>query len=372
MPRSIVFLVAGFHFLIVLPLGRKMFGVSPALSISFVRGSMGVGALLSLVGLALLHRPDMQMTTWGQYVSSITLTVAALGLQHLSALEVLSFPPIIFVSAVIPLIIFCSYPARPMLAGVVIAFSTSVAIEFLSPQAGGIQAARIYGLLNIGLICIATVVTIDYLNRLSWLNLTVARLLGSTDPLTGLSTRADFNRTIVSRLKQAHRDKKTIALLLLDVDHFKLVNDQHGHLVGDSVLRGMGKLLRAGHADRPNDLKVRFGGEEILVFWYDISKEQVPIKVNGVLQAIRALVIEHNGAPYPLQITASAGVVYGVPAADVNSLELLGQADQLLYRAKREGRDQAQIVSFETVGSDPELLPRLQKFETPVTTANLV
>jgi len=222
---------------------------------------------------------------------------------------------------------------------VVVAFAASIAIERVAQEKQDLIAVRIYGLINIGVICFAAAVVLDYLNRLAWINVILAKLLGSTDALTGLSTRTDFNRSIVSRLRLAHRENKRIAVMLIDIDHFKNINDTHGHLVGDSVLRSVGALLRRGFADRPNDLKVRFGGEEILLFWYDITIECVAIKAESVLQAIRELKLEHAGQSYPLTLRASAGVTHGIPGPGADYLQFLAQTDALLYQAKREGRD---------------------------------
>lgn len=341
--RAIVFLVVGLSFLLGPSLGTQLFQITPEFFQPVAAGTVGLGSLLLVASALLVFRPWASSTFWLQYVGAIAVTVAALWLQFLSSQGRMTYTPLVFVSAVLPIVIFCGYPARQLMVGAGLAFTASVSIELFSQQAQSSHPIRIYGLINVAVICVAAAATIEYLNRLAWINFTLAKLLGSTDPLTGLATRADFNRTIVSRLRLARRDQKTLAVMLLDIDHFKQVNDMHGHLVGDSVLRSVGALLRRGFADRPNDLKVRFGGEEVLMLWYDTAPEKLAGKVERVLQAIRDMRIEHAGEPYALSLTASAGVIYGIPGDGVDYLQLLGQADALLYRAKHDGRNRAYV-----------------------------
>lgn len=127
--------------------------------------------------------------------------------------------------------------------------------------------------------------------------------------------------------------------MLLDVDHFKQVNDRHGHLFGDEVLRRVGALVLERVARRPLDLRVRFGGEEIAVLWYDVDINCLQRSVAELLEAIRRLPLHDPATGAPVVVTASAGLTWLCPQGAVDPLAILRRADALLYRAKREGRD---------------------------------
>ena len=128
------------------------------------------------------------------------------------------------------------------------------------------------------------------------------------------------------------RTGETLSVALIDVDHFKQVNDQHGHLVGDAVLRNMGGIL----ADRlrGTDLVGRYGGEEFVVIMRRSSAEDA----REVLDAIRRTLDEREGTPALPRYTFSAGVAeLGPDGSDVEAL--LARADQRLYQAKDAGRN---------------------------------
>jgi two-component system, cell cycle response regulator len=138
-------------------------------------------------------------------------------------------------------------------------------------------------------------------------------------------------------MERALRNDSSVALLMIDLDHFKRVNDTHGHLVGDAVLRDVADLLLSGV--RGSDFVGRFGGEEFLVVLPDTDDDGAA----SFAERIRERVDAHDfpgrdGAP-PLRMTASIGVAT-FPAALIESVEdLFARADAALYRAKADGRN---------------------------------
>ena len=98
-------------------------------------------------------------------------------------------------------------------------------------------------------------------------------------------------------------------------------------------------MLQHKVADRPNDLKVRFGGEEILILWYDIAPAKLASKIQTLMQDIRALVIAVEPGMPPINLTASAGVIHLIPQTELDPLQLLRDVDGLLYQAKNQGRN---------------------------------
>ncbi|EYD74592.1 hypothetical protein Rumeso_03888 [Rubellimicrobium mesophilum DSM 19309] len=154
------------------------------------------------------------------------------------------------------------------------------------------------------------------------------------DALTGLLNRRGFERAI-ARLPLHGAG----ALLLLDLDHFKRINDLHGHPAGDAVLRATGRRLRAvlGRAD----LLARLGGEEFAVFLPDRTAAEAQDMARRLLMAVRAVPFALPGGGH-VRVTTSVGGTLGRPA----SLDLLiTQADAALYAAKRAGRDRCRFAT---------------------------
>lgn len=161
--------------------------------------------------------------------------------------------------------------------------------------------------------------------------------VAATDSLTGLPNRRAFDDALLRDLSRAERSKTTLSLLLLDVDHFKAVNDLHGHTMGDRVLAAVAGVLRSGL--RLGDLPARYGGEELVAILPGADIEGARIVAERVRAAIEKLVIE--GPNGPIRVTASFGVasVGADGAGGHGSLDLLGRADGAMYRAKSAGRN---------------------------------
>ncbi len=152
------------------------------------------------------------------------------------------------------------------------------------------------------------------------------------DPLTGLANRRQLDEALCA-LSQGTADKQT-CLAMIDVDHFKRVNDEHGHAVGDQVLCKLGSILRAQCRD--SDLPARFGGEEFTVIYNGIG----PALAAAACERLRAAVAREDwGALHPgLQVTVSIGLADRHEAPSPASL--LALADERVYKAKRQGRNQ--------------------------------
>ena len=154
-----------------------------------------------------------------------------------------------------------------------------------------------------------------------------------TDPLTGLPNRREFNNRLEERMAAWNRRGEQFSLLLVDVDHFKKLNDQHGHLAGDQVLAAMGRTLRA--AIRREDAVARYGGEEFAILLPNTSLEQGGEVAEKVRQAVARIKVTHNNQP--LNITASIGAASIQPKEQAESL--IQRADAALYAAKGDGRN---------------------------------
>jgi two-component system cell cycle response regulator len=158
--------------------------------------------------------------------------------------------------------------------------------------------------------------------------------LAVTDELTGLYNRRYFDRHLALMLEKARDQQRDMALMLIDMDYFKSVNDTHGHDIGDAVLKEFSERLRRNI--RGVDLACRFGGEEFVVLMPDTDYRQA----QGVAERVRLAVAESpfDASGLPLGVTVSVGLALNETAADTPEL-LLKRADVALYRAKREGRN---------------------------------
>ena len=139
-------------------------------------------------------------------------------------------------------------------------------------------------------------------------------------------------------LARAQRQGTGLACLLIDLDHFKDINDRYGHLAGDECLRQVGQAIK-GVLRRPGDIATRYGGEEFAVILPATDEASVAALAEHVRKAVFALAIEHDANPAGV-VTISAGVASLMPEAfNGNTNILVHLADQALYCAKRNGRN---------------------------------
>ena len=186
--------------------------------------------------------------------------------------------------------------------------------------------------------------------------------LSERDALTGLKNRMFLSERMPEIWRQAQRWQTPVSVLMIDVDHFKQVNDQHGHLVGDESLRQIASVI-ARVVQRPGDHAVRYGGEEFLVLLpqtHTVGAAHIAETIRLDVQALRFV---HEGQAIPL--TVSIGVASVVPSADLLPQALLNAADHLLYQAKQNGRNRSALL--------PDALATLPRDKlTPATQPNPV
>ncbi|MDZ4162514.1 MAG: GGDEF domain-containing protein [Burkholderiales bacterium] len=176
--------------------------------------------------------------------------------------------------------------------------------------------------------------------------------LSSRDPLTGLSNRRAFCHVMEQELDRVARLGDDALLLMVDVDHFKPVNDVHGHLAGDKVLQQMAQRLLT--CIRPMDSVARFGGEEFAVVLPNCSHSYSTVVAERIRQAVEAQPFE-LGDGKTLSLTVSVGGAFAPQWVRSGVSLWVERADRQLYRAKKEGRNRVCLEeTFDTVVSTEE------------------
>ena len=174
----------------------------------------------------------------------------------------------------------------------------------------------------------------------------------SIDPLTGVGNRFTFQSTGLREISKSRRSSKPVSLLILDIDYFKIINDRHGHLVGDEVLINFCQLLH--RRKRSYDVLCRYGGDEFVMLLPTTTSQQAWTVADRVVAEVNQHSFHTKKGE--LSISASIGVATCTPGSidyksDLEELDgLLAAADQALYRAKGEGRNRVVVAEMESEG----------------------
>lgn len=161
--------------------------------------------------------------------------------------------------------------------------------------------------------------------------------LSASDGLTGIANRRFFDEYISREWRRARRSATSIAMLMCDVDHFKLYNDTYGHQAGDDCLRQVANAI-ASNLERASDIAARYGGEEFAVILPETAIGGTLFVAEKIRHAIHQLNIPHSASQLG-RVTLSIGIAAATPDADNSFEDLIKAADQALYKAKDDGRD---------------------------------
>lgn len=166
------------------------------------------------------------------------------------------------------------------------------------------------------------------------------RLVSRRDPLTGALNRRSFSDEYAKEADRSRRLGKGMAIVMVDLDHFKAINDRHGHDAGDEVLRQL--VRRLSTVIRDHDLLFRWGGDEFVVLLPHTSLEDVPVLAERIRAAVAAEPMVPHTVAEPIRVTVSCGVAGSNEVAHEPD-SLLALADAALYHAKRNGRDRIEL-----------------------------
>ncbi|NPA40751.1 MAG: GGDEF domain-containing protein [Aquificae bacterium] len=167
-----------------------------------------------------------------------------------------------------------------------------------------------------------------------------------TDPLTGLSNRRFFMEEAKRMMDLAKRYKEPLALIMLDIDNFKRINDQYGHDVGDLVLKSLADVIK--RSVRSSDIPARFGGEEFVIMLPRTDERGAVMVAERIREGFRNSKVHVNGKD--VWTTVSVGIALYEPGEDIESL--IKKADEALYEAKRKGKDRVEV--FKLTEEHPE------------------
>ncbi len=162
--------------------------------------------------------------------------------------------------------------------------------------------------------------------------------LAITDPLTGLCNRGFFNHTLESETARGHRARKPFSLMMIDIDHFKSINDTYGHQTGDALLQKVAGVLQA--SIRKSDIACRYGGEEFALILPGTKAVNARYVADRIHRKMAAACNERSfpGAP----VTVSIGISCSAETSWINPSRIVGEADQALYAAKNLGRNRTE------------------------------
>lgn len=166
--------------------------------------------------------------------------------------------------------------------------------------------------------------------------------LATMDPLTGAYNRRTFHEIAERELSRARRAGQPLSIIMLDIDHFRAINEKHGHRIGDEVLQRFAEVVRS--AMRKEDMLVRFGGEEFLVLLPDVPGPGAVVVAGRIRRTVANAPIEVDGLQFP--VTVSLGVAARLDEGPESIETLLARADSALALAKERGRNRVVALSL--------------------------
>jgi diguanylate cyclase (GGDEF)-like protein len=238
---------------------------------------------------------------------------------------------------------FLGFRFRPALMTCVLTMSAYVTAATFFDLSHPI-ALRSYALLLAALIaCVVAARKVERALRVSFLEGRFITELAQRDPLTGMRNRRVFDEQLDLLWQRAVKANCAIAILLIDIDHFKAYNDRYGHQAGDRTLCRVAQTVQS-FVRRPGDILARYGGEEFAAILYDTDADRAQEVADRIRRAVRELAIEHRESRTSSLVTISVGVAAIEPTADRNAGGALQLADQALYEAKVRGRNRVELM----------------------------
>lgn len=307
---------------------------------------VGIAAVVSvsvlLTILAWSPQFERLYPRWANYVVPARNALIAIQIAAAAArgqVEMLIAMPITFIGPFF-------FLGLPLSTSLVCAATTAVTYG-ISTTVFGLPAAvafRADVLLFGGIVaCVIAVWNLEKTSRLSFLEGGFIAELAQRDALTGTKNRRVFDEHLDQLWRHAIDETRTMAILLIDIDHFKAYNDQYGHQAGDQALCAVAQAVQKTIL-RPLDILTRYGGEEFAVILYDINEAQARATAERICRSVTGLNIEHRASKTAPRVTISIGVASIQPTPDRTPRGAIQLADQALYQAKVRGRNRVEVM----------------------------
>ena len=232
------------------------------------------------------------------------------------------------------------YGASPLfLAGMLLIVSLFlIRVDYALGTAGILVAVLGYGLRNTAT-QVRHIVREDRLQR----DRSALRAIAWTDALTGVANRRFFDQALATASRRTLGGRQFLSVLMIDIDHFKLLNDRYGHPAGDACLRAVANALRQALV-RPGDVLARYGGEEFVALLHEADADGARVVAERLRAAVQALAIENRDSALGM-VSVCVGTASGMLLADIDVAALVDAADKALYEAKCAGRNQVRVAA---------------------------
>lgn len=300
-----------------------------------------LGLIVPMLGLTLLATFRRSLRPYLQYITGATALTSGLGVDGIiwvarSQDFPLPYEGIILVTVFFYFMVGLRFVVATLCGG--LTFFAYLWVEISSGLPGEVLLYNGFFLATANVIGSLGCYFLEYATRQNFLTQGLLRELAERDFLTGLLNRRAFSERAALSWRQALRERKPVALVMMDVDYFKRFNDHYGHAAGDSALRQVAQVI-GSHARRPLDITARYGGEEFVGLWYDLTEAQILPILQDIRTAILATNLRHAYSDAAEVVSISIGLTYLVPQPHQTLEDALRVADVALYLAKEQGRN---------------------------------
>ena len=330
----------------------------------FLDGARMGDVLVSWLGLAIPTTLFLVWASWGRFYDRLYVPVARVALPVLGIASAVGVAVRVIAGHPDPFYFLTSYSIalfflggqrfrEALVANALMIVAHGIALTYMGESVGSV-------LYYVSVLTITVAVGafgysgVERQLRTSFLERGLMSEMAARDGMTGLKNRGAFDDHFPRMWQQALRDRRSLALLLIDVDHFKAYNDRYGHQAGDHALRRVAQVVQS-FARRPLDMAARYGGEEFVLALFDMTGDYVQEIAEDLRKEILALQIAHEDSPTAPFVTASVGISVVRPKMGRSPEGAVQLADESLYSAKHGGRNCVKMVdsdySLFTTGS---------------------
>ncbi len=331
--------------LIVIQVDRVVMPVIGRIVPDLARTGIMLPLLLAGFAMTFVRRAD----AWYPRYIAVAMTLALAAMSWVSITAWIAGEPRIFGRLLLGVIAVYFVLGLTFRSAITVNALGLAAYAALAAAKGMPPADLTHYLITIGIanvICVAGAWNLEHARRTAWLEGQRLAETALQDGLTGIHNRRRFDDHLQRTWSQSIRDRKPMALLLADIDHFKAYNDRYGHQAGDEAMKAVAATL-ARFARRPLDLAARYGGEEFAIILFDAKRADAERVGAELLEAVRELAIPHQDSGAAPVLTISLGIGCVVPAARRSWAGLIQLADQALYAAKDGGRNRVEVLEQE-------------------------